>query len=118
MSSATRSSACARSNAERAAQSRHAAFAAAIARSASERVPVDLLVAGDVDLARVADRLRILVRDPRQHRDLVLGEAELLHRRDADLVRQAVERLDARLRGLERLHAAGVDAEGDSDARV
>ena len=39
ISSATRSIAAARSKAERAAQSRHAAFAAAIARRASSRVP-------------------------------------------------------------------------------
>ena len=47
--------------------------------SRRERLPVDLLVGRNVYLTRVPERLRILVRDARQHRDLVLREAQLGH---------------------------------------
>src|SRR5207245_4571040 len=83
-----------------------------------EGVAVDRLVPDDVDLARVSDRLRVLVRDPGEHRDFLLGEAELLHRRDADFIGEPVDLLDPDPRSLEGRDAVHVDVETLRDARV
>src|ERR671916_910274 len=55
-----------------------------------EGVVVDLLVVCDRNLARVPDRLGVFVGDPGEHRDLVLREAQLLHRRNTYVLGKAV----------------------------
>src|SRR5207245_5198539 len=81
-----------------------------------EGVAVDLLVAGRVESPRVADRLWILECDPGEHRDLVLGETELLERRNVDGLGQTVELLDAGHGRLERVEPRGADAARLRDA--
>ena len=79
---------------------------------------VDLLVVGGCNLARVPYRLRVLVGYPGEHRNIVLREPELLHHRDADILRKAVELLDPGFGRLERREAVNVDAEGLRDPGV
>src|SRR5438445_9183223 len=65
--------------------------------SGFEGAGIDLFVVPRVDVARVADGLRIFFRLLRQHRDLILGEAELVQRRDVEVLGQLINVLDAAL---------------------
>src|ERR687889_2703680 len=83
-----------------------------------EGVVVDLLIVRDRDLAWVPDRLRVFVSDLGQHRDLVLREAQLLHRRYPNVLGQAVEFLDASQGGLVRFEPPGIRSERLRDPGV
>jgi hypothetical protein len=89
-----------------------------VSGAAREGGAVDRSVVLDVELARVAHRLRILEGDPRQQRDLVLREAELAERGDADGVGEPVQLADARQRRLERGEAGDVRPEPAREPRV
>src|SRR5919204_4600642 len=82
---------------------------------------VDLLVRLHVELPRIAHRLRILEGDLRQHGHLVLGEPELLERRDVQVPGELVDLLDGevRLRRLRfRLLAHGLGDPGEPVGRA
>src|SRR5438874_3261457 len=59
-----------------------------------EGAGVDLFVIAGIDVARIADGLRVFLRFLGEHRDLILGKAELVERWDVEILGQLVDILD------------------------
>src|SRR2546423_4950386 len=78
---------------------------------------VDLTVGGGVDVARVADRLRVGEGLVREHRDLGFTEAELRQARDFHVHRELMHVLDRHLRRLPHRDVVGVETERRGHAR-
>src|SRR5260370_22384265 len=78
-----------------------------------ESALIDLAVCSGVDVARVADGLRIGERLVGQHRDLVFSETELLEAWDLYVISELVDVVDRHLGCFPHRTAAGIDSKRD-----
>src|SRR6267143_7193215 len=76
-----------------------------------EGAGVDLFVIAGIDVAWIADGLRVFLRFPGEHGNLFLGKAELVERWDVEILGQLIDVLDGDLGRLPDGLVGGIESE-------